>query len=152
MLKNLTNKLKTKKAKECLEKCDIKSINYLTMEGFNCYAKCISCYDGDTVQVVAPFRDTKRLFKFKCRLLGINTPELRTKDLEEKKKGYEARDFLRNKILDKIIWVEFSKPDKYGRDLCQLFDDEDKKINFNQLMIDEGLAMSYDGKGKKNWK
>ena len=59
-------------------------------------AKVVSVYDGDTIRVVFPILN--KLYKWNCRITGVDTPELRTRDELEKKYGYEVRDKLRDKI------------------------------------------------------
>ena len=59
--------------------------------------------DGDTVDISIDlgFDLTK---KERVRLAGIDTPESRTKDLEEKKMGYQAKDFLEMHLME-AIWL-----------------------------------------------
>ena len=101
--------------------------------------------DGDTVDVLIDlgFDLTK---KERIRLAGIDTPESRTRDLEEKKLGLEAKEYLQNKLNNcKILKVKTEKDGKYGRMLGWLHgDDED----INRIMVIKGYAWEYDG-GKK---
>ena len=56
-------------------------------------AKCLRVVDGDTVDATVDLGfDTWK--KIRIRLVGINTPETRTRDLEEKAKGLAAKNFL----------------------------------------------------------
>ena len=56
-------------------------------------AKCLKVVDGDTVDATVDLGfDTWK--KIRIRLVGINTPETRTRDLEEKAKGLAAKNFL----------------------------------------------------------
>ena len=72
-------------------------------------------------------------------------------------KTIEARDFLRGKILEKIIIIDCLEFDKYGRLLGNVFlenDNNDEKtieISLSQLMIDNGFAKVYDGGHKEGW-
>ena len=59
-------------------------------------AKVVSVYDGDTVKIVFPLQE--KLYKWNCRLAGVDTPELRTRNKLEKAHGYLVRDKLREKI------------------------------------------------------
>ena len=59
-------------------------------------AKIVSVYDGDTVKAIFPLNGV--MYKWNCRLGGVDTPELRTKSDIEKKHGYFVRDQLREKI------------------------------------------------------
>ena len=58
-------------------------------------AEVLSVYDGDTVTLMID-QGMKHFARVKVRLIGINTPEIRTKDLEEKERGYQAKDYLKS--------------------------------------------------------
>ena len=79
----------------------------------NVEAKIISVYDGDTVKAIFPLNGV--MYKWNCRLTGIDTPEIRTSDRLQKKFGYEVRDHLRTKILNKVVTLKCQDLDKYGR-------------------------------------
>ena len=69
-------------------------------------AKCVDCYDGDTCKLDIDVGFGIVLKKTVCRLRGINTPEIRGGIDEEKKRGYDARDYLRSLILNKPIIIK----------------------------------------------
>jgi micrococcal nuclease len=104
--------------------------------------------DGDTVDVIIDlgFDLTK---KERVRLAGIDTPESRTRDLEEKAMGLEAKDHLTGMLegADRLI-VRTEKDGKYGRMLGWFYKNEESKYSINQIMIEQGYAWEYDG-GKK---
>jgi len=102
-------------------------------------AKVLDVYDGDTVTLLIDIGFSIHL-KERCRLIGINTPEIRTRDLEEKKNGYIARDYLRNLILNKDVIIETHKQGKYGRYLVEIFYNDE---SINQKMLDKGYAEPY---------
>ena len=87
--------------------------------------------------------------------MGINTPESRTRDLEEKARGLAAKDRLKA-ILDGANTIQLTSHGvgKYGRCLGELFvdvvDGQEKLTleNVNELLIKEGHAVEYDG-GKR---
>ena len=110
--------------------------------------KVVSVYDGDTIKVVFPIHD--KMYKWNCRINGVDTPELRTRDELEKKYGYEVRDKLREKILNKIVTVHCGKFDKYGRLLADIYcENEDKSVS---LWLNENkYAFKYDGGTKQKW-
>lgn len=81
--------------------------------------KVLSCYDGDTIRVA--FKHNGKYIQHPIRMEGYDTPEIRTKDEEEKKKAIEARDVLREKILGKYVYVKFGKFCKYGRILGTVY-------------------------------
>ena len=109
-------------------------------------AKVVSVYDGDTVKCVFP--SNGKMYKWNCRLTGVDTPELRTLCKVEKKYGYEVRDYLREKILNKVFTLHCGDFDKYGRLLVTIQYDD---CMVNQWLIDNNYAFSYDGGTKKKW-
>ena len=139
------------KLKKDLENCTTKNTNAFSFNEKEFLGKCISVYDGDTITIaIKPF-ETEEIYKYNIRLSGIDTPEIRTKNLDEKKKGLEIRDLLREKILNKFIIIKCGKFDKYGRLLGDIYT-EDKSIHINQLLIDNGYAYEYNGGTKKQYK
>ena len=123
-------------------------INYFSLDGYETKAKVVKVYDGDTVHVV--FQMFDKYYKWNCRILHVDTPELRTKDPEEKKRGYECRDKLAALILDKIVLLNCSKFDKYGRLLVEITIPE-TGVKIHEYLISEGLANKYEGKTKEKW-
>ena len=107
--------------------------------------KVVKVVDGDTIDVVIDlgFDLTK---KERIRLAGIYTPESRTRDLEEKAMGLEAKEYLSMRLKAcKNVIVKTEKDGKYGRMLGWLYD-EDHNINEDMILL--GYAWKYDG-GKK---
>jgi len=126
------------------------NIEEMTFNGQTYTAKVVSVYDGDTVRVVFPFHDT--LYKWNCRLIKIDTPEIRTKNIKEKEYGYKVRDILRNKILNKVVKVKCQDFDKYGRLLIEIFiQDNYHEISINEWLINNNYAFKYDGGTKQSW-
>lgn len=85
------------------------------------------------------------------RLWGINTPEIRTRDLEEKKRGFisKARVDELMELCNGEFIIESRGLDKFGRSLGIIWITlEDTEININETLITEGLAVEYFG-GKK---
>jgi len=102
--------------------------------------------DGDTVDVRMDL-GFNVWHKCRVRLMGINAPESRTRNLEEKARGLAAKDWLIN-ILESAqseIEMQSHGVGKYGRVLGELYINE---VNINQLMVEEGHAELYDG-GKR---
>ena len=112
-------------------------------------AEVLSVYDGDTITVALDL-GLNIGAKVKCRLLGIDTPEIRTKSAMEKKAGFKARDRLREMILGKrVVLHSVKRPDKYGRLLVKVWTEEDGFVN--GVLLEEGLAREYDGGTKVSW-
>lgn len=114
-------------------------------------AEVISVYDGDTITVMID-QGMKHFARVKVRLIGINTPEIRTKDLEEKARGYAAKDFLKGLIEGKTVIINTVKKGKFGRWLGVIWlyegDMDQLGESINDLMIKNGHAVAYDG-GKR---
>tara|TARA_R100000081_G_C4715775_1_gene115311 strand:- start:85 stop:465 length:381 start_codon:yes stop_codon:yes gene_type:complete len=114
--------------------------------------------DGDTIDVTIDL-GFKTWKKVRVRMEGINTPESRTRDLEEKKKGLAAKARLQE-ILDynsNECVLKVSGVGKFGRAIASVYVDtlspaSDKssmtEINVNKQLIEEGHAVAYDG-GKR---
>lgn len=117
-----------------------------SFEGQTKDAKILKVYDGDTVTVAFPLGDI--MYRWSCRLSGVDTPELRTKNLQEKEFGYEVRDALREKILGKVVQLTCGEFDKYGRLLATVYIDGEC---VNDWLVNNGYAFAYDGGTKKKW-
>ena len=104
--------------------------------------------DGDTIDVVLDL-GFDIFYKSRVRLYGIDTPESRTRDKDEKARGKMASAFLKEAIEggDKIVIQTKLKDSrgKFGRVLGNVVVDEE---NINQSMIDANLAVAYYGQSK----
>ena len=107
--------------------------------------------DGDTIDVTIDLGfDLYK--KERVRIAGVDTPEKRTRDLEEKELGIHATNWLKEKLEgaisgddDLVIRTELvGGTGKYGRLLgwCYIGDAE---LSLNEQMITEGYAWAYDG-------
>ena len=126
------------------------SVEMLSFKGQRINCKVVSVYDGDTIKVVFPIIGTgsMKLYKWNCRINGVDTPELRTRNALEKQHGYLVRDKLREKILGKVVFVVCDSFDKYGRLLINVFVDG---LDISKWLIDNEYAFKYDGGKKKSW-
>ena len=107
-------------------------------------AKLVRVIDGDTVDAMIDLGFDVWIKK-RVRLYGINTPEVRTRDLEEKKAGIAAKDRLQE-ILDAVggEFILLSKGvGKYGRCLGELLIGEFGEIHVNNKLLHEGHAEEY---------
>ena len=98
--------------------------------------------DGDTVDldIDLGFGIT---ISHRVRLKGINAPETKTLDLEEKNKGIQARLWLEKELSRSGEWIiETTKEDKYGRMLGVLHLSGDS-VTVNQKMLNEGIAKPF---------
>lgn len=125
---------------------------WFTLKGQIKKCKCIDVYDADTITVIVDIG--KKFYKKKCRLLGVDAAEKRTKNLEEKEHALKGQKRVSSLILDQIIWVECGDWDKYGRLLGTIYlneDDVGTENNLNNTLIKEKLAYKYDGKKKQKF-
>ena len=104
--------------------------------------------DGDTVDVIIDL-GFSILHKCRVRLYGIDTPESRTRDKDEKVRGKLAGKYLKDAIDNgDIIVLQTKMKDskgKFGRVLANIIVDD---ININQQMILNHLAVRYYGQSK----
>ena len=125
----------------------------------SCYnfrvTKIVKVLDGDTIDVLIDLGFD--LFKKeRVRIAGVDTPEKRTRDLEEKELGIHATNWLKDKLTETIkgdeeliIRTELKGGvGKYGRLLGWLFIG-DADVSLNEQMITEGYAWAYDGGTKQ---
>ena len=100
--------------------------------------------DGDTMDVTLDL-GFDILYNNRIRLYGINTPESRTRDLEEKKLGLAAKDRVKELCpVGSSVIIKTTKEGrgKYGRILGEIFVGE---MNINQQLVAEGHAVEYFG-------
>jgi|TARA_E500000318_G_C3500063_1_gene187982 micrococcal nuclease len=103
--------------------------------------------DGDTVdaEIDCGF---DIIFKSRIRLYGIDTPESRTRDLDEKARGKLASQFIKDKIAEaKLVKVKtkLDKKGKFGRVLGSIIADD---VDLNEQMVKNYLAVAYFGQSK----
>ncbi len=100
--------------------------------------------DGDTVDVLIDL-GFKIYITQRIRLVGIDAPETRTKDIEEKKKGLDSKEFVQ-RFLDnakqnsKDIVIRTTIDDKYGRILGEISVDG---VYINKFLLEKHLAFLY---------
>ena len=110
--------------------------------------------DGDTIDVIIDLGFDLAKSE-RVRIAGVDTPEKRTRNLEEKALGIDATEWLKDKLEgaidgddDLVIRTELvGGVGKYGRLLGWLYIG-DSDLSLNEQMITEGYAWAYDG-GKK---
>jgi len=124
--------------------CSQNSTNMYTYK-----AKCTRVIDGDTIDANIDLGFDITIHK-RIRLSGIDTPESRTRDLEEKKRGLASKDKL-VEILDRgSLVIESKDVGKFGRVLgiLHIYPENDLPINVNETLVKEGYAVEYNG-GKR---
>ena len=125
----------------------------------SCYnfrvTEIVKVVDGATIDVLIDLGFD--LFKKeRVRIAGVDTPEKRTRDLEEKALGLDATEWMKKHLEDTIAGDEEltirtelkGGMGKYGRLLGWLYVGEDT-VSLNEQMITEGYAWEYDGGTKQ---
>jgi len=143
--------------------------------------KCTQVYDGDTCWVAVFINDEdQEPIEVKVRMLSYDSPEIRTRDKEEKEQDLCCKDILSSLILGKLVFAEFGNPqhpnsrDKWGRCLATLSvakvsdakegdvpatadvvneDNEvcDDLINVNKYMLQHSRSYEYEGGTKRKF-
>ena len=108
--------------------------------------------DGDTVDVDIDLGFGVWLHKERVRIYGIDTPESRTRDLEEKKYGLAAKEFVKEFVRDKggsnivLRTQKYDAKGKFGRILGDIIVDN---VSMSETMIKEHHAVPYYGQSKE---
>ena len=126
------------------------------MHEYNCTIRRV--VDGDTVDVDIDLGFGMWIHNERVRLYGIDTPESRTRDLEEKKAGLFAKDVVLHYLPEgskQVLKTHKDKVGKYGRVLGEfiMYDAEnDCQTTINKFMIDHKIGVEYSGKSKEEIK
>ena len=104
--------------------------------------------DGDTVDVDIDLGFGMTYKKQRVRLMGMDTPESRTRDLEEKFYGKESKKFLETLLMNSDVTLVSHEKGKFGRILGELFIYGNMDRSVNQMMIDNYHAVPYFGGNK----
>jgi len=175
-VKSIKQTNKTQQLKPNLKKADYK-INEFSLNNVKMYGKPVYVYDGDTLYIV--FDINNQLIKFNCRMMGIDSPEIIPKNITDKtrrdveiKLAIRSRNYLIEQITKKnyqnqttnkleikeylaksenLVWVHCLEFDKYGRLLVELYSDPQQIKSINQKMVDDKMAIQYDGGTKKQF-
>ena len=108
----------------------------------------VKVVDGDTIDVDIDLGFGMTYKKQRVRMLGIDTPESRTRDLVEKKFGKASKKHLKDILEQGGIQLVSHDKGKFGRILGELFIG-DSSYSINQQMIDEHHAVAYTGGNKE---
>ena len=115
---------------------------------YNC--KIVKVIDGDTADVDIDLGFGVWLKKQRIRFYGIDTPESRTRDLEEKKYGLMAKEMVLAHLpigSTQILRTHKDGVGKYGRILGSFVVDD---TTLNQMLIDTHNAVAYFGQSKED--
>ena len=109
--------------------------------------------DGDTIDVQIDLGFSV-LHRARVRMLGIDTPESRTRNKEEKVMGLASKARLKELLKGNKIEIECSKEKgKFGRVLGIVWatDKAGNRVNVNDQLCVEGYARPYFGGKKEDW-
>tara|TARA_Y100001938_G_scaffold149834_1_gene238202 strand:- start:2017 stop:2424 length:408 start_codon:yes stop_codon:yes gene_type:complete len=120
---------------------------------FEYRCKLIKVIDGDTIDIDIDLGFGVWLKNQRIRMYGIDTPESRTRDLEEKKYGLAAKHFLTEMLDDSHLILKTHKDErgKFGRILGEVWrttNYADQSIN--DYMIEKHYAVAYHGQSKED--
>ena len=118
---------------------------------FEYSCKLVKVIDGDTIDIDIDLGFGVWLRNQRIRMYGIDTPESRTRDLDEKKYGLAAKAFLTEMLDDSHLILKTHKDErgKFGRILGEIW----RTTNFadqsiNNYMIERHHAVAYHGQSK----
>ena len=121
---------------------------------FDYMVKVERVVDGDTIDVKIDLGFDIH-HSARVRMMGIDTPESRTRNLEEKAMGLASKARLKELLKGKKVKLECSKEGKgkFGRILADVItiDKEGNEINVNNRLCEEGHARPYSGGKKIPW-
>ena len=108
----------------------------------------IKVYDGDTITIASKIEiPDSPLYRFSIRLNGIDAPEIHGRTEDEKESAITSRDALEKMILHRIVHLKNTKTEKSGRILADVYLGS---FHVNQWLLDEKLAVPYDGGTKQS--
>lgn len=142
----------------CLTSRILQDLTYENTEPFYpSFTKCkiLKVYDGDTLHIAGEVDG--RICRFSARMYGYDTPELKSRDIQEKEAGNKAKNALIQKVfqqisgkenpgesMGKILKVQIHHiHEKYGRLLITLYDEKGEDIN--KWMVDNKYGKPYFG-------
>ena len=110
-------------------------------------AKVLRVYDGDSITVGAPLHiaGERRFYKFSVRVRGIDCPEMRSRNRGEKQVAREAKKFVSERLMKRVVHLTRLGTDKYGRLLATVgYDGQD----LSTQLLEAHLAVPYRGRRK----
>lgn len=119
-----------------VENANIDTVQKFSLKNNKLYKfKLSHVIDGDTIKGILKPWIFGKCYLFSIRLIGFDAPEIRTLNLEEKRKGQKAKEYLINIIKDTpILYVECGDFDAFGRILGKVFLDKSRNTPVNDLM------------------
>jgi endonuclease YncB( thermonuclease family) len=149
VLKGL-KKIKNKILNDPFKDCSYENTPTYTLSGKRCRGKILKVYDGDTLWIALPFPENQ-IFKYKARLFGYDSPEMKPSKDDSDRKEIINRAILAKKRLEElthegVLDIELLEYDKYGRILIKIYKNG---VCLNDQMVKEGFGKPYFG-GRKS--
>ena len=117
------------------------------MYQYNCKIRRV--VDGDTIDVDVDLGFGTWRCSERIRLFGVDTPECRTRDAQEKAAGFLAKEFVEDSLhVGGTYKLETKEKGKFGRFLGIIYLTE--KTSINETLISENLAVAYYGQSKED--
>ena len=155
-----------------LQNATYENTSEYTLKGVSGWCKVVKVYDGDTIHIAIDLSKNKGCIsndedngikRIKCRLNGIDAPEMKGETKEERDLAILSKNRLDELTKEKLVWVVITGIDLYGRYLANIYTKKQEvdlislktlKLSgtINQKMLDEKLAYEYSGKTKKKFK
>ena len=111
-------------------------------------------YDGDTLYVDADIWPGL-IWSGSVRVLGVDTPEINGQCEQEKQWAVQARDYVRDLLIDETVYLTQIENDKYGGRVLAAVGvpkaDDTGLDNLAQLLIDNNYGRAYDGGMRESW-
>lgn len=108
-------------------------------------ARVCSCYDGDTVTLLCLMGGVPA--RITLRILGVDAPERRGRGEAERNAAAAVRNVVEALVLNKILTVQITGVDKYGRALGDL--ELGDGTFLSKFLLHRGLARAYDGGSRR---
>ena len=115
----------------------------------------IKVYDGDTITIATSLYISQSqpisplipvTYRMSIRLVGIDAPEMKTKNPLEKELAKKSQQALEDLILNKPVQLKNVSTEKYGRILADVYVNN---LHVNKWLLDNSYAVEYDGGTKK---
>jgi len=140
-----------------------------TFRGTTRIARVEKIYDGDTINVLTRLTRREKYWEYPVRIVGIDAPEIvLPRDAPHRELHMHAARIVRDRLAQLIpvsskVLIKFHKEEKYGRLLGEVFTLEPccgigcccwwrPGENVAEQLVQEGMVVRYDGKGKSGFR
>lgn len=119
-----------------------------SLNGRRAIGRVAQVTDGDTLKIVFGFDDGSKFYTFNCRMVGIDSPELKSDNPSIAREALRTMDRMYELVSvdDRLVDVECHEFDKYGRVLVVLRQLGTTGKSINDMLLDEGFAQPYRAK------